>query len=223
MRPRTRLKVCCISSPDEARLAIALGADAIGLVAKMPSGPGPIPDARIAEIASRTPPPTSSFLLTSRTEPDAIAAHHADCRTTTVQLVDHVSPTDHARLRNALPAVTLVQVIHVLGADSIEQAIDASTHCHALLLDSGNPALAVKELGGTGRTHDWSISREIVERSPVPVFLAGGINPKNVGEAIRAVRPFAIDLCSGVRTRGALDRAKLTDLVAAMREADESS
>lgn len=217
---RTRLKVCCIASEAEARTAISLGADALGLVAEMPSGPGPIPDVHIARIASAVPPPLSTFLLTSRTEPDAIIEHHALCRTTTIQLVDHLEPDEHAHLRTALPGVRLVQVIHVTDDASVDEAIDAAQHCHALLLDSGNPKLAVKELGGTGRTHDWTLSRTIVERAPIPVFLAGGINPSNVADAIRAVRPFGIDLCSGVRTNGALNPDKLAALVKAMATAD---
>ncbi len=217
---RTRLKVCCISSPDEAQAAIDAGADALGLVAQMVSGPGIIPDATIARIARDIPPPVSTFLLTSRTDPDQIVAHHRACRTDTIQLVDRLAPPEHAALREQLPGVRIVQVVHVIGPDSIDEAMAASVHCHALLLDSGNPSAAVKQFGGTGRVHDWSVSRDIVERSPIPVFLAGGINPSNVADAIRTVRPYAIDLCTGVRTDAALDPAKLASLVAEIRAAD---
>ncbi|HET6851291.1 MAG TPA: hypothetical protein VFH46_03150, partial [Pyrinomonadaceae bacterium] len=75
----------------------------------------------------------------------------------------------------------------------------------AVLLDSGNQSLAIKELGGTGRTHDWRLSREIREAIDVPLFLAGGLNPSNVAAAIREVQPFGIDVCSGLRTEGRLD------------------
>jgi len=219
---RTRLKVCCIGSIDEARTAIAHGADALGLVARMPSGPGPIDDALIGAIARHVPPPVATFLLTCETSPDAVVDHVLRTGVNTVQLVDDDTDEDVWKaLRSAAPAVRIVQVVHVRGASggqaSREIAARAAAHVDALLLDSGNPASAVRELGGTGRVHDWSVSRAIVEASSVPVFLAGGINPSNVGDAIRAVRPFGIDLCSGVRTNGRLDESKLALLVAAIR------
>jgi phosphoribosylanthranilate isomerase len=85
----------------------------------------------------------------------------------------------------------------------------------ALLLDSGNQALAVKELGGTGRRHDWAISRTIVEAASVPVWLAGGLTADNVAEAVATVRPFGLDVCSGVRVAGALDEGTLAAFVRA--------
>jgi len=218
---RTRLKVCCIASVEEARLAVAHGADALGLVGRMPSGPGPIPDERIGEIASSVPPPVATFLLTSETEPDAIVDHVQRTGVNTVQLVDdEVSNDAYGALRERTPSVRIVQVIHVRDRDSVEKAVRASERVDVLLLDSGNPAARVRELGGTGRVHDWALSSEIVRRSRVPVFLAGGITDENVGDAIERVRPFGIDLCSGVRTDGSLDREKLARLVHAIRRAD---
>ena len=217
---RTRLKVCCIASIDEARLAISHGADAIGLVGRMPSGPGPIDDNLIAEIARHIPPPTATFLLTCETEAEAIIAHVRRARVNTVQLVDRVEPSVYSVIRQALPTVQIVQVIHVEGATALDESRRCEAHVDALLLDSGRPSAAIRELGGTGRTHDWLISHRIVESVARPVFLAGGIRPGNVAEAIKRVRPYGIDLCSGVRTGGRLDSGKLADLVDAMRSAD---
>lgn len=217
---RTRLKVCCIASIEEARTAIAAGADALGLVARMPSGPGPIPDDLIASIAASVPAPIATFLLTSEVDPDTVVEHVLRTRVNTVQLVDDAVDVDvYAALRDACPAVRIVQVIHVRGPESTDLALRAAAHVDTLLLDSGNPLAHIRELGGTGRTHDWGVSRAIVEQSPRPVFLAGGILPGNVAEAITQVRPFGIDLCSGVRTNGSLDAAKLHALVHAMRVA----
>ncbi len=218
---RTRLKVCCISSRDEARMAIAAGADALGLVAQMPSGPGPITDELIQEIAAGVSAPVATFLLTSRDEPRKIVEHVRSTGVNTVQLVDDTLGEDVWNgLRDALPSIRIVQVIHVRGESSIDLALAAAQHVDTLLLDSGNPAASVRELGGTGRVHDWTLSRRIVEQSPVPVFLAGGLNRSNVREAIETVRPFGIDLCSGVRSNGALNAEKLAALVREMREAD---
>ncbi len=207
---RTRVKVCCISSLEEARIAIRAGADALGLVGPMPSGPGVVDDAVAAAVVRITPPPVATFMLTSETTADRIIAHQWRVGANTIQLVDAVPPGTYARLREALPAVKLVQVIHVVGAKSLAEALRAVAEgADALLLDSGNPSLAVKELGGTGRVHNWEISRQIVEQSAVPVFLAGGLKPENAREAIETVRPFGLDICSGVRTKGQLDPVKL--------------
>ena len=216
---RPRLKVCCIASVEEARLAIASGADALGLVSAMPSGPGVIAEELIAEIVAAVPPPVATFLLTSRVDVAAIVAQVMTTRASVVQLVDAVSASALEELRLALPATRLVQVVHVLDADSVREALDAAPRVDALLLDSGDPRRAVKELGGTGRVHDWGLSRAIVERSPVPVFLAGGLRAENVGEAVRRVRPFGLDVCSGVRTDGRLDAAKLGALVRSVADA----
>ena len=211
-----RVKICCISSPEEARLAISLGAAALGLVGPMPSGPGIITNEQIEHIARQVPPPVATFLLSSETKADALIAHHRQVRTSTLQLVDALREDDYAPLRAGLPGVKLVQVIHVLNEASVEEALRVAPHVDALLLDSGNPNLAVKELGGTGRVHNWALSRQICEQSPVPVFLAGGLHAGNVQQALDAVQPFGLDLCSGVRTNGHLDAAKLTAFMAAV-------
>jgi phosphoribosylanthranilate isomerase len=213
---RPFVKICCIASIEEATLAIASGASALGLVSAMPSGPGVIEDARIAEIAAAVPPPIATFLLTSLHEADAIIEQHRLCRTTTIQLVDHIAQADLVKLRKHLPGIKLVQVIHVGGEESIEEARVASAFVDALLLDSGNQRLAIKELGGTGRIHDWRLSRRISGEASVPVFLAGGLKAGNIAEAIAAVNPFGVDLCNGVRTDGNLDPSKLQSFMAAV-------
>jgi phosphoribosylanthranilate isomerase len=218
MRAKPRVKICCISSVEEARLAIACGASAVGLVSAMPSGPGVIGEELIAEIAAVVPPPIATFLLTSRQDAEAIVGQQRRCRVNTIQLCDTVQPGCHEQLRAALPGISLVQVIHVTGPDSVAEAVSISGKVDALLLDSGNQKLAVKELGGTGRKHDWHISRAICEAVKIPVFLAGGLNPDNVQEAIREVMPFGLDICSGVRTDGRLDEAKLRKFFAAVEQ-----
>ena len=212
-----RIKICCIQSVEEAWLAIEHGADAIGLVAAMPSGPGPIPEDRIAAIVRTVPPGVDAFLLTSLTAAGALVAQVRSLDVRTVQLVDKVEAGACQALEAALPGVRRVQVIHVNGEGAIADADAAAGRVHAVLLDSGEPDLPVKRLGGTGRTHDWDVSRRIRETVPVPLWLAGGLRPDNVGEAIRLVGPFGVDVCSGVRTDGILDRDKLARFVAAVR------
>jgi phosphoribosylanthranilate isomerase len=213
-----RVKICCIASRSEARLAVEAGATAVGLVSKMPSGPGPIEESLIAEIAPTVPPGIGTFLLTSEQGVEPILAQQRRCRVNTLQIVDRLEIGEYHDLREALPGVSLVQVIHVTGEESLHEAIAiAARGVDALLLDSGNQSLKIKELGGTGRTHDWSISRRIVEAVSLPVYLAGGLNAENVAEAIQAVRPFGVDVCSGVRTAGELAPSKLGPFMAAVR------
>jgi phosphoribosylanthranilate isomerase len=216
MTPKPRVKICCIQSPAEAALAIACGASALGLVAAMPSGPGVIPEETIAEIAATVPPPIATFLLTSEHDPKPIVAQQRRCRTNTLQLCDHLPPGAWSYLRAELPGIALVQVVHVSGPESVDYAISAAAHVDALLLDSGNLTLPIKQLGGTGRIHDWSLSRRIRDSVRIPIFLAGGLTSANVAEAIATVHPFALDLCSSVRTNGNLDPSKLQSFFAAL-------
>jgi len=204
-----RIKICCIKSVEEARIAVSFGASAIGLVARMPSGPGPISDDLIREIATAVPPPVATFLLTSETSVDEIISHHQRTNTNTIQIVDSLSEGTYARLRSALPSVKIVQVIHVVDEHSVNEAIRIAESVDAILLDSGNPSLKIKELGGTGRVHNWELSRRIRINAKCPVFLAGGLNSGNVRQAIETVRPYGVDVCSGVRTDGNLDIRKL--------------
>jgi phosphoribosylanthranilate isomerase len=197
-------------------MAVEAGASALGLVSRMPSGPGVISDELIAGIAATVPPAIGTFLLTSRQSMDEIVAQQHSCRTNTIQICDHLVRGTHRELKEALPGISIVQVVHVTGPESVEEAAAVAPHVDAILLDSGNQKLAVKELGGTGRTHDWTLSREIRERVSVPLFLAGGLTPENVAQAIAEVGPFGLDVCSGVRTDGKLNGDKLRRFFAAV-------
>ena len=219
---RVRVKICCISSPDEARVAWREGVDVLGLVSAMPSGPGPIAEDEIADIVATVPPGVTTMLLTSRGDGAGIVAQLRRTRAGVVQLVDDVPTATYKVLRDVVPNVKIVQVVHVSGPASLDDALAVAEHVDALLLDSGNPRLAVKERGGTGRVHDGSLSRAIRESAGVPVFLAGGLRAENVGDAIAAVAPFGVDVCSGVRSEGRLDRSKLRAFVRAVQEADEA-
>jgi phosphoribosylanthranilate isomerase len=218
---RPRVKICCIRDREEAALAVRYGASALGLVSAMPSGPGVIADEAIAEIARAAPPGVASFLLTSRQDVDSIVEQQRRLRPTTLQICDRLDTGTYRELRDALPGVGLVQVVHVTGEDSLDEARRVSGEVDAILLDSGDQSLAVKELGGTGRCHDWTVSRRIREAVAVPVYLAGGLRAENVAEAIAAVGPFALDVCSGVRTDGRLDEEKVGRFFAAVAAAEK--
>ena len=205
-----KIKICCIASIAEAKLAIDSGADAIGLVAKMPSGPGPIADELIATIAKTIPPNISSFLLTSEQSSTKIIDHIKRTGVTTVQIVDELNEGSYDHIREQLPQIKIVQVLHVIDEKTIDDALLLQNQVDYFLLDSGNPKAAIKTLGGTGKVHDWKISRELVRQVHIPVFLAGGLNFDNVKQAIEIVEPYGIDVCSGVRTNGLLDAERLS-------------
>lgn len=215
------LKVCCIQSVEEAAAAARAGASAVGLVSAMPSGPGVIDEASITAIVPGLPPGVLSVLLTSAVDASAIVAQARRTGVAALQLVDRVPPEVHREICRALPSVLVLQVIHVVDEASVDEALDAAARpgVDALLLDSGNPAAAVKELGGTGRVHDWSLSARIRREARVPVVLAGGLRPDNVRDALAAVDPAGLDVCSGVRTGGWLDEAKLGAFTSALRAA----
>lgn len=212
------IKICCISSKQEAELAISLGTSAIGLVSEMPSGPGVISEELISEIAGSVPKRIRTFLLTSKRDVGEVVRQHKKCMTNTIQLVDTLETGTYEELKSALPGVSLVQVVHITDEKSIKQAVDLKNEVDAILLDSGNADLRIKILGGTGNTHNWDISREIVKSVKLPVYLAGGLNPENVREAIEVVQPAGVDVCSGVRSKGRLDKSKLRNFITAVRQ-----
>ncbi len=210
---KPRIKICCIQNQAEAEMAIGAGADAIGLVSTMPSGPGIIPDERIRDITRTIPPSIDAFVLTALDNSWDLIDLIRKVKNRTVQLVDRLNTGNYLEIRASIPCIKVVQVIHVQNEGAIEQALRIDSYVDALLLDSGNPNLPTKILGGTGKTHDWQISREIVEHAESPVFLAGGLTPENVVEAIETVKPFGVDVCNGVRTDGKLDTEKLKEFI----------
>jgi len=219
----TLIKVCCIQNLAEANLAILAGASALGLVSEMPSGPGVINENVLVEIARQTKDAISRFLLTSARDARTIIAQQQRSGVDTLQLVDSVSIEDLVQIKRALPGVQIVQVLHVRGLSSLDDAQRMESFVDAVLLDSGNPGAAVRELGGTGRTHDWDVSRRIVEALTCPVWLAGGLNPANVASAIQNVHPYGVDLCNGIRREGRLIPTLLQAFVRAVQQADGQS
>ncbi len=216
---RIRLKVCCVASEDEASTAVRYGADAIGLVGDPLRGPGSIPDELIAQIALAVPPSVATFLITRETSVEALVDHARRTATSALQLAGWVESSVHRTLRAELLGVKLVQVLHVEDDHVLDQAQMAAASVDALLLHSGRADDGRQEPGDADRTYEWKLSRQLVDQSPVPVFLAGGLNADNVGEAIARVRPFGVDVCRGVRTFDDLNAGKLRAFVSAVNAA----
>jgi len=193
-------------------MAAGAGTDLLGLVGPMPGGPGVLTLDEARAIAPVVPPPARAILLTSSETAEGIVADAAHAGVTAVQVVRHIA----AREARALGASRLhyVQVIHVEDAGALDLIDIYGTRCDAFLLDSGHPASG--ELGGTGRVHDWAVSAEFCRRAPRPVFLAGGLAPGNVADAVARVRPAGVDICSGLRRNGKLDPGLLAAFMAAL-------
>lgn len=211
------LKICCIQSLDEARLAIREGATHIGLLPESTGGDRAIPEARVLAIAAATRDAAASVMVTQERDVVALCAQHARCGTSAIQLARPLAPEAYAALRAAVGSVSLIQSVHVDGPSAVAVARTLMPHVDVLLLDSGRADGSPAELGNTGRVHDWQISRAIVEASSRPVLLAGGVGPDNVAEALRVVGPAGVDICSGVRTSGHLDEDRLRAVRAALR------
>jgi len=209
-----------LSTKNDAVLAVHAGASALGFVSAMPSGTGVISEKQITGISKTVPSGISRFLLSSRIDTPKIIKQAMNTGADVLQLVDSVSADTRRQLRKALPNVRLVQVIHVCNERAINEARQASETVDGILLDSGNPAAKIRTLGGTGQRHNWEISRKICECVGRPVFLAGGLTPENVADAINIVHPFGVDICLGVRSSGKLNAELLKRFITAVRSAE---
>ena|SRR3989338_1549260 len=189
-----QVKICGITNIETARAVASLGADMLGFHVELEHSRNPLTRDMASEIISQLPPTCSAVLVTSATEPEKIARLVKKTAVTAVQL--HGDIEEMSKLKSELPNIKLYKVVNVFDKSAIEEAKGYEGIADALVLDS-----AIKETGqrgGTGKTHDWDISRKIVEATSLPVILAGGLNPNNVSEAISKVRPYAVDVNSGV-------------------------
>lgn len=214
-----RVQIAGISTLADARAVERAGADAIGFTIGLPDGPHNGLDAHRARAMIRALPPLiTPVLITYETTAATVVPLCRYLGVSTVQLHARPDPQEVAAIRAALPGVKVILAVHVTGEEAIAAALALAPHADALILDSYDPVTGRR--GATGRTHDWSISRRIVERVPVPVILAGGLTPTNVADAIRLVRPWAVDTHTGVeRPDGSTDHERVRAFVRAARRA----
>ncbi len=212
---RMRIKICGIRRQEDALAAVAAGADAIGcLVALDYAAPDRVRPADARAIFAAVPPFVARVLVTHRTALGDVIELTRESGATVVQLHGEFPLVAISALREALPYAAIVKSVHVTGEDTIDAALAAGRVADAILLDTKSRG----RIGGTGTTHDWSISAKIAEASPKPVILAGGLTPDNVAGAIARVRPFAVDVNSGTRgADGWKDHEKIRAFVDAAR------
>jgi phosphoribosylanthranilate isomerase len=190
-----RVKICGNRTTDDIALAVAMGADAVGLIVGVRHRSEDAQEpAKAAMLLRSVPVFVSSVLVTHLIEADQVIRLHATVPTTSIQLHDAIPVEAIEAIRTALPHVLLIKAIGVTDEGSIEIAHSFAPHVDALLLDTHT----TDRIGGTGTVHDWSISRKIVATLQTPVILAGGLRPENLIGAIEAVQPYAVDVNSGV-------------------------
>ncbi|MFW6088836.1 MAG: phosphoribosylanthranilate isomerase [Gemmatimonadota bacterium] len=211
--PPVRVKVSCLRSAEEVRQAVSFGVAAIGVASGLPAPTAELTDEQIAEIAGAVGDEIGTFLLTALDDPDEIVEKVRRCGVNTVQLWDPLARSAYRKIRQALPGVSIAQSIHVVGEKAADHAREMAAVADALVLSSTNPEPPFRWRDPHGRTHDWAISRRIVASVHVPVILSGGLTERNVADAIRRVRPYGVEVCSGVRRDGALDTSRLVSFL----------
>ena len=191
----TKIKICGIRSIDDLSLSLQCGANAIGLIvgAKYVTEDN-LSIEKATEIWKKIPPFVSSVLVSHGLCADEILSIHNKVSTTTIQLQNNISKDNILIIRKSLPYIKLIKAIHVTGEESIKEAISYKDIVDAILLDTKTS----NRIGGTGITHDWNISKKIVSILNKPVILAGGLNPTNITDAVTTVKPFAVDVNSGI-------------------------
>ncbi len=208
----TRIKICGNRSVNEALLAARSGADAVGILV------GPHTESQkhfvtpetARDILTALPPFVQGVIVTTHESIESIAALISVTGTSVVQCHSHITPAHISTLRVQFPYVQFIAVVHVQDSSSVERAQSFEAAAHALLLDTSLKGTT----GGTGVTHDWSVSADIVRTVSIPVILAGGLNPENVRGAIAQVRPYAVDVRSGVcRATGEKDEEKVRTFI----------
>jgi phosphoribosylanthranilate isomerase len=208
----TRVKICGIKNQAELNTAIRCGADAVGFITEVPvDTPRRISLETAAKLIKQVPPLVESVLVIMPERAEEVYHMANTAKPSMVQLHKDPSYELLEEIQNLRQHIKIIQTVTipergVCHTTSLHEYIKLlSPYVDAVLLDT----LTTKGTGGTGKTHNWQISREIVEQSPLPVILAGGLNPENVEDAIRAVKPFAVDTASGVETQGVKDEHKV--------------
>ena len=223
---RCKVKICGTTSVADARMAADAGADYSGVVVEVPFSERSVPINVATEIARQTP--ISTVILVFDRPTDWIKKAAAQIKPFAIQLLGHEPPNQVAELKGTLSCEVWKSLFLPTENDPAAdvQAIAAQIEAYinagadALLFDTAEFTDGKARFGGTGKQSDWNLSAQLIQASPVPAFLSGGIRPENVQKAIETVRPYGVDLCSGVEaSKGVRDRGKLEQLMENARPA----
>ncbi len=217
---RCKIKICGTTSIADARMAADAGADYSGVVVEVPFSERSVPINSAVEIAQQTPIPTVILVFDRPT--DWVIEAAAKIKPFAIQLLGHEPPAEVTKLKGTVSCKVWKSLFlpteNEPGADEkaifaqMEAYIDAGAD--ALLFDTAEFNNGKVRFGGTGKRSDWNLSTQLIQACKVPAFLSGGIQPDNVRTAIETVRPYGVDLCSGVEaSKGVRDRRKLERLM----------
>ncbi len=195
-----RVKICGITREEDLAVPLAAGADAVGFLVGVPSSPRNLTLERAEKLLQRVPVFVDSVVVTAPQSINGLVKICERLKPTAIQI--HGRKNFHAsELRERIEHTRLIKTIYVTEETLNETVIEYLKAFDAVLLDSFTKG----QYGGTGRVHDWTLSRQIKEAvAPLPVILAGGLKPENVQEAILTVQPYAVDVSSGVELRPAV-------------------
>jgi phosphoribosylanthranilate isomerase len=215
------IQVAGIIDQTEADMIIEEGADWLGFALRLPAKNEDLSESDAAAIIKKIQPQHQGVIITYLTEADEIKSFCAEMGVSAIQLHGDVLPAELRKLRATAPDLYLLKSL-VVKADNIAElakiAEDAAEWVDMFITDTFNPATGAK--GATGLVHDWDISAELVQISPRPLMLAGGLNPQNVATAIEKVRPAAVDAHTGLEgANGRKDRLKVRTFVEESRKA----
>ena len=200
-----RIKFCGTTSPMDVQCAIDAGCDALGFIMGVThQSSDVVTPAEAAEMVRRLPPFIEPVAVTHLQGTDDLINLVRDSRCTTLQIQDAIEPSEMDTIRDALPFAKIVKAVHVIDESAIKVGKLYEPYADALILDSRTR----EKIGGTGIPHDWNISATIVANSAIPVILAGGLTPGNVAEAIRRVRPYGVDVHTGIKRDSVRDPEK---------------
>lgn len=206
----TKVKVCGIMSEDELISAVMAGADALGFVVEIEDSRHSLSAGEAADLISKVPVYTKSVAVIAPRDVNSAVQLAEKTRADVLQLHGKMAPRDLAELKSRVHQ----KLVAALAADAgVAEAKRYGMVADAILLDS----MVDGKLGGTGKVHDWDLSREIVRNLRLPVILAGGLNPENVAQAIEKVRPYAVDVSSGLESAGKKDPEKIKSFVMEVR------
>ncbi len=203
MKSRTRIKICGNTNPGDLNHAISSGADAVGFITNVPvKSPRKI-DAKVArQLIGQVPVFVDSVLVIMPEDLDSAMALIAETAPTCVQIHNDLPNSELAIISKTVKLIKTIVIPKDASFEIIDPIISHTEGligiADAILLDTGTSSGS----GGTGTVHNWQISAEIVRRCKLPIILAGGLTPDNVADAIRQVRPYAVDTASGVETKG---------------------
>ena len=212
-----KIQIAGLSTAEDVAFAFEEGVDSVGFTVGLPDGPHDgLTEEMVGTIVDGLPPLLAAVTITYERTLGGLLRMLRTCRTPVLQAHGAHDRDTILRLKGEMPHLKVIKSITVTDRDSALGEVSAwESVADCLILDSLDSLSG--RLGATGLVHDWNISRGIVEISSLPVILAGGLTPENVAEAIDAVRPWGVDVHTGVEIDGRFSRERLSAFVREVR------